>query len=68
MTHKDYNAISAAIKSTVPEYRDTDSETVHNFKETQRAVTGVVAEQIAQAMQADNPNFKKERFMSACGF
>jgi hypothetical protein len=56
VSKKDYIAIAAAIKATLP---------VVLF--AQNDATVAVIRAIADAMARDNPAFNRSRFMTACG-
>lgn len=57
MSKKDYIAISAAIKETLPAVKMDSLDTFRRM-----------ADRIADAMQRDNGNFRRSQFMAACGF
>lgn len=64
MTRKDFEMIAAAL-------RDANSEEVGAFARCQGVNSKGVyraAEYIADGCKADNPNFDRKRFLSACGF
>jgi hypothetical protein len=62
MTRKDYEAIAAAIRSTV-----IDGE--HGIVTPDRELVAIaaVAGRIAAALASDNPAFDRARFLKACG-
>lgn len=66
MTKKDYILLASAVQSTLngreinPDYRILDATKVSAIKAT--------AENIAKAMERDNPKFDCGKFLDACGF
>lgn len=65
MTRKDYVAIAEAIAaSKLGEYADLEEAQYYSGRED--GVT-VVARNIADVMQSDNPRFDRSRFLKACG-
>ena len=74
MTRKDYVAIAGAIRTVTDELDTSLSEAVSNedphFWEINKSFRTVqhIARRIANVMEADNPRFDSERFMTACGF
>lgn len=59
MSRKDYVALAAAIHDTKIE----SAEILGAFSVLKRA-----ASRVADALSADNHNFDRERFLTACGF
>ncbi len=57
MSRKDYQAIADAIRPAVAASKAYSGE----------EMAKIVAERIATALQEDNPRFKREVFMKACG-
>ena len=62
MTRKDYIKLAAAIRAQ----RDIQQSTEPRGK-FYRAAIDAVAESIAAVLAADNPNFDRQRFLTACG-
>lgn len=59
MTHKDYEAIAAAIYSVKMDAREILGS---------HSVLRMATERIANALADDNPRFDRARFLGACGF
>ena len=58
MTKKDYVMIAEIFKSNREDFIEDEDGYV---------VIGIMAHQIANALQADNPRFNRELFFTACG-
>lgn len=58
MSRKSYDMLAKAIK---------DASYRHGYDERQMGAVNQVAYKIALALRQDNPNFKIEKFMIACG-
>lgn len=65
MTRKDYELIADAIKDELGEYADVPGMGIDNSNERSAIVS--TARAIADRLGEDNPNFDRERFLSACG-
>lgn len=57
MTKKDYELIAEAINSTVSHYHPWAISNVMNE----------ALEALCEALKLDNPNFDRDKFMTACG-
>ena len=66
MTKKDYELIANVISHTQSHYI-TNNELAKQ-KEVIDATLEVLADELAERLQIDNPRFDFERFMTACGF
>jgi hypothetical protein len=62
MTQKDYRAVAKAVRET---YAQQDS---HDVKEYSGAVNALndLCNRLADVLQADNPQFKRNLFLNAC--
>ena len=60
MTKKHYIKVAAAFNGSLPDARDTDHASRY-FTLRQ------VAEKLCVVFALDNPNFKRETFLRACG-
>lgn len=58
MTRKDYVMIAEIFKSNREEFIEGEDG---------YAVIGILANQIANGLEADNPRFDRHRFLVACG-
>lgn len=58
MTRKDYVLIAEVFKANREDFIEGEDG---------YAVIGIMAHQIANALQADNPRFDRARFLDACG-
>lgn len=63
MTRKDYVLIARAVSKAKATISIKDSVGAHMENAIKR-----VAESLAMELRIDNPNFKRDRFMEACGF
>lgn len=61
MSRKDYVALAGAIRKEADAWPPSGSGSV----DLVRSVIQNVAEGVADALAADNPNFNRERFMAA---
>lgn len=64
MSKKDYVAIAEAIRGVRQYAANTKS---HDYP-YDRATCWHIATAIARVAETDNPNFNREKFLSACGF
>jgi hypothetical protein len=67
MTKKDYELIADVISHTKSHYI-TNNEPVRQKDDLFLATLEVLADELAERLQIDNPRFDFERFMTACGF
>lgn len=64
MTRKDYELIAGVFRSHVVAMMTCgENNYVGQFTEL-----GILAEDMASALQGDNPRFNRETFIAACGF
>lgn len=56
MTRKDYVLIAKVI-----------ADIVSDFGQEEPVQPSLIAEELADALAGDNPNFDRERFLTACG-
>ena len=61
MTKKDYEAIARIINCVY------DNTSLSDYARGVRATQHVIANQLSDVMQADNPRFDRVRFLKACG-
>ena len=66
MTKKDYELIANVIRYTKNHYLINIPH--KGKKEVINATLEVLADELAERLQIDNPRFDFERFMTACGF
>lgn len=65
MTRKDYEKIAQTIKDTL---KDVALEVSPRYQQSE--VWGIqrVMEKLCDTLKEDNPNFRRDTFMRACGF
>lgn len=63
MTRKDYELIAGVFRSHV-----VAIATVCGINAAQFTELGIMAEDMASALQGENPRFNRETFIAACGF